>query len=393
MYGCFGKKLKKKEEEEEEENIGSKPGDNSNNNNKSSKNKSKRVSSLASNCGGEQSFSHSAAVVASAALDNHSSSTHSATFDDLSNHGGTGSSSSFSESTSSQPPQLQQLLQQQEKGLFESSSPSSSSFLVVGGEEEGGGGVVKEDEDKDEEKAFRIAALTAASSLSPVSARTTALRCYYCPAGFLVASTSPGEEVEEKDSKEQPSPFSCVDCGQRFPRGLPFILRLVGEQTADAAYWQAEHDRRRKEDGSNGNDGPRDVAHQAAALAMWRQALQQLRKLLPDASLRLLTAQLTLAEAAYCCGSEPSAEARQLLNGVLEQLLGGVLEPLEAVGEKRALLQAMTTALKMLRQMEGKKEEEEEEDGQQQQKLKGKIEQLEMLLLLEPQKEAAAAVE
>lgn len=392
MYGCFGKKLKKKEEEEEEENIGSKPGDsNSNNNNKSSKNKSKRVSSLASNCGGEQSFSRAAAVVASAALDNHnhSSSTHSATFDDLSNHGGSGSS--FSESTSSQPPQLQ-LLQQQQKGLFESSSPSSSSFLVVGGEEEEG--VVVKVEDKDEEKAFRIAALTAASSLSPVSARTTALRCYYCPAGFLVSSL--GEEVEEKDPKEEkePSPFSCVDCGQRFPHGLPFILRLVGEQTADAAYWQAEHDRRRKEDGTS-KDGPRDVAHQAAALAMWRQALQQLRKLLPDASLRLLTAQLTLAEAAYCCSSEPSAEARQLLNGVLEQLLGGVLEPLEAVGEKRALLQAMTTALKMLRKMEGKKEEEEE-DGQQQQqqqKLKGKIEQLEMLLLLEPQKEAAAAVE
>ncbi len=380
MYGCFGKKLKKKEEEEEEEeNIGSKPGDN---NNSKSKNKSKRVSSLASNCGGEQSFSRAAAaVVASAALDNNSS-THSATFDDLSNHGGTGSSS-FSESTSSQPSQLEQ---QQEKGLFESST--SSSFLVVGGEEEEGV-VIKEEDDKDkEEKAFRIAALTAASALSPVSARTTALRCYYCPAGFLVSSSSPGEEVEEKeDPKEeakQPEPFSCVDCGQRFPRGLPFILRLVGEQTADAAYWQAEHDRRRKEDDSNGNDGPRDVAHQAAALAMWRQALEQLRKLLPDASLRLLTAQLTLAEAAYCCGSEPSAEARQLLNGVLEQLLGGVLEPLEAVGEKRALLQAMTTALKMLRQMEG--EEEKEEDGQQQQ-LKDKIEQLE-LLLLEPQENA-----
>lgn len=333
-----------------------------------SENKEKGRSSLAC-VGGEQSF----------LLGSPNNSSHSQTFDEnLSSFSDNSKPSENSSNSNSKP-------EQNQEELCDLSSLAENRICKC--------------------KSCRTAVLTSLGSQSS----QVALRCYYCSTGILVSS---GEDEDKSDkvsflpSSATPSSpaFTCIDCGQHFPSGLPFILRLVTELSMDIAYWAADWQSKRVllELAGKEKENSWEVVAANAVLESWRKAHQQLGKMLPTDSLRLVQSALKLAEACRATEGESSqAAAVELLMALSKTLLGDAYEPLESVVEKGALMQVLNSAKKIFEEVDSAFKESSSDalesvdlgsdpvlafevaENEVAKGLKEKIEQLEVLMLLE----------
>lgn len=311
------------------------------------KDSKERSSSRTGTCGGEQS---------SFPLGSPNLSGNSSTFDDLSN---------FSDSNSNKP----------EKSSSNSNSKpklSSSSFFKASTTADVASSSSMVNRRPCKCKSCRTAALTSLGA----QGLQVALRCYYCSTGILVSSEGEEEEASKEEPEEEdkvdkvlgpcsspspPAPFTCLDCGQHFPSGLPFILRLVAEVSEDIAYWAADWQSKRALADlaveTRGSESSLEAEAANAALECWRKAHLQLGKLLAGDSLRLLQSALKLAEAyrrAVATKAEGSQADVQLLTAAAKTLLGDAYEPLESVLEKEALLAALKSAKKMFEEVGSK---------------------------------------
>lgn len=192
-------------------------------------------------------------------------------------------------------------------------------------------------------KSCRTAALTSLSSQAP-------LRCYYCsPPGILIEAESSKDADKVSDPLTPSPPLTCLDCGQHFPTGLPFIKRLVGELSEDIAHWAADWQSKRALADLEAENGSGYEAADAV-LEAWRKSHLQLGKLLAGDSLPLLQSTLKLA-GAYGATEGGGGQAVELLAGAAKTLLGDAYEPLESVLEKEALLEALSSAMKMFQEV------------------------------------------